>query len=201
MDHRQTTAGLVLAGGRSLRFDGEKAVAPLAGRPLLLWAAERLQADCGAVAVNARPASEAEAMARANSLPVLHDAPGDPDGPLAGVRAGLIWAVGIGARALVVSPCDVPGLPSDLFARLIDAAVDGAAMARTADGLQPLCALWPVTALPAVSEALAGGEHPPTWRVLEALGAATVDFEHAAAFANLNTRADLVAAEARLKRS
>jgi molybdopterin-guanine dinucleotide biosynthesis protein A len=189
-------AGLVLAGGRSLRFGGEKAAALLGGRPLLLWAALRLQASCGAVAVNVRPGTEAEALARANGLPVLHDAPGDADGPLAGVRAGLDWAAGIGARALAVSPCDAPLLPADLFARLIDAAGQGAAMAETGDGLQPLCSVWPVTALPAVSAALAGGAHPPTWRVLEGLGAARVHFEPPEAFANLNTREDLLRAQA-----
>jgi molybdopterin-guanine dinucleotide biosynthesis protein A len=189
-------AGLVLAGGRSLRFGGEKAAALLGGRPLLLWAALRLQASCGAVAVNVRPGTEAEVLAKANGLPALYDAPGDADGPLAGVRAGLAWAAGIGARALAVSPCDAPLLPADLFARLIDAAGQGAAMAETGDGLQPLCSVWPVTALPAVSAALAGGAHPPTWRVLEGLGAARVHFEPPEAFANLNTREDLLRAQA-----
>jgi molybdopterin-guanine dinucleotide biosynthesis protein A len=193
-------AGLVLAGGRSLRFGGEKAAALLAGRPLLLWAALRLQASCGAVAVSARPGTEAEALAKAHGLPVLHDAPGDADGPLAGVRAGLAWAAGLGARALAVSPCDAPLLPDDLFARLIEAAGQGAAMAETGEGRQPLCAVWPVTAMTVVSEALAGGAHPPTWRVLEGLGAAKVHFEPPEAFANLNTRDDLAAAQARLDR-
>jgi molybdopterin-guanine dinucleotide biosynthesis protein A len=193
-------AGLVLAGGRSLRFGGEKAAALLGGRPLLLWAALRLRASCGAVAANVRPATEAEALARANGLATLYDIPGDADGPLAGVRAGLIWAEEIGARALAVSPCDAPLLPDDLFARLIAAAVPGAAMAETSEGRQPLCAVWPVTALPAVSEALAGGAHPPTWRVLESLDAAKVYFEPPEAFANLNTRADLASAQARLDR-
>jgi molybdopterin-guanine dinucleotide biosynthesis protein A len=190
-------AGLVLAGGRSLRFGGEKAAALLDGRPLLLWAALRLQASCGAVAANVRPGTEAEALALANDLPVLHDAPGDADGPLAGVRAGLVWAAGIGARALAVSPCDAPLLPDDLFARLIAAAGEGAAMAETSEGRQPLCAVWPVTALSVVSAALEGGAHPPTWRVLEGLGAAKVHFEPPEAFANLNTKEDWAAAQAR----
>ncbi len=67
----------------------------------------------------------------------------------------------------------------------------GAAVAETADGRQPLCSVWPVTALPAVTAALTAGRHPPTWRVLDDLGAARVSFGDAAAFANINTRADL----------
>jgi molybdenum cofactor guanylyltransferase len=192
-------AGVVIAGGRSVRFGGEKAAALLAGKPLLMWAVERLQTSCAAVAVNARPGTEAEAIARAAGLTVLHDAAGDPQGPLAGVKAGLAWAQAIGARALAVSPCDAPFLPRDLYARLIEAAgvVAGAAMAETADGRQPLCALWPVSALGAVAEALAGGAHPPTWRLLESLGARRVRFDPPEAFVNLNTREDLAAAAAR----
>lgn len=191
---------MVIAGGRSVRFGGEKAAAMLAGRPLLMWAAARLQGCCAAVAVNARPGTEAEALAGAQGWPVLHDTPGDAAGPLAGVKAGLAWASGLGAQALAVSPCDVPLLPDDLFARLIEAAGSGAAMAQTAEGNQPLCAVWPVSALPRVVEALAGGAHPPTWRLLESLGAARVRFQDAGAFANVNTRAELAAIAGRLER-
>ncbi len=193
-------AGIVLAGGRSVRFGGEKAAALLAGTPLVMWAARRLERSCVAVAVNARPGTEAESLARAAGLPVLHDAPGDAAGPLAGVRVGLLWAQGLEARALAVSPCDAPLLPEDLFPRLIAAAGAGAALAVTDDGRQPLCALWPVGALAAVAASLAGGAHPPTWRVLEGLGARQVHFESAEAFANLNTREDLAAVAARLAR-
>jgi len=197
---RRALAGLVLSGGRSLRFGGEKAAARLGGKPLLLWATGRLQGVCGAVAVNTRPGTEAEALAQAHRLPVLHDAPDDADGPLSGIKAGLIWAVGIGARSLAVSPCDAPLLPEDLFARLYAAAgEDGAAMAVTADGRQPLCAVWPVAALSVVTAALAEGAHPATWRMLEALDAKPVRFDPPEAFANLNTRQDLAAAAERLE--
>jgi len=184
-------AGVVLSGGRSLRFGGEKAAALLAGRPLLMWAALRLQRTCAAVAVNTRQGTQAESLARAAGLPVLFDAAGDAAGPLAGVKAGLLWAQERGARSLAVSPCDAPLLPEDLFLHLAEAAGSGAAMAETADGPQPLCAVWPVNALAALSEALAGGAHPATWRMLESLGARRVRFTATEAFANLNTRADL----------
>lgn len=188
--------GLVLAGGRSVRFGGEKAAAELAGKPLLLWAAERLAAACPAVAVNVRPGTEAERLA--GGLTVLHDRPGDPDGPLSGVRAGLEWAASKGASFLAVSPCDAPLLPDAIFLRLIAAAREhGAAVAETPDGLQPQVAVWPVSALPLLETALAGGAHPPTWRTLQAIGAASVRFDDPAAFANVNTREDLAALAAR----
>jgi molybdopterin-guanine dinucleotide biosynthesis protein A len=186
-------AGVVLAGGRSVRFDGEKAAADLEGQPLILWAARRLQRSCPMVAANVRPGTDSESLARVAGLPLLYDLPGDALGPLAGVKVGLIWARAQGARALAVSPCDAPLLPDDLFTRLIEAAGEGAALAETAEGAQPLCALWPVSALSPVVEALQGGNHPPTWRLLDSLGATRVRFADAHAFANINTRADLAA--------
>lgn len=196
MQAKQTVVGLVIAGGRSLRFGGEKAVAQLAGRPLLLWAVERLRPACAQVAVNARPGTGAAELAQAQGLPLLHDAAGDPDGPLSGVKAGLAWAAELGATHLATSPCDVPLLPHDTYTRLCAAAGAGAAHAATSEGRQPQCAVWPVTALPALVQALAGGAHPPTWRMLEQVGALPVQFDPPEAFANLNTREDLARFEA-----
>lgn len=204
MSEHNPVAGVVIAGGRSVRFGGEKAAAELAGKPLLLWAVRRLQSACAPVAVNTRPGTQTEALAQTEGLPVLHDTPGDAAGPLAGVRVGLEWAQRLGARSLAVSPCDAPLLPDDLFTRLAAAAGAGAgagaAMAETPEGRQPLCAIWPVTALPVVVAALADGAHPPTWRVLESIGAVHVRFPDAGAFANLNTRADLAAIAGRYQR-
>lgn len=193
-------AGVVIAGGRSVRFGGEKAAALLEGKPLLMWAVRRLERSCAAVAVNARAGTQAEVLARAEGLPILFDAAGDAQGPLAGVKAGLIWAKQLGARSIAVSPCDAPFLPEELFERLIEAAGSGAAMAETADGREPLCALWPVSALATLTEALADGGHPATWRVLESIGAQRVRFHPPELFANLNTREDLAAAAARFER-
>ena len=190
--------GMVLAGGRSVRFGGEKAAAELAGTPLLIWAARRLRGTCSVVAANVRPGTQAEVIARADGLPLLYDVPGDALGPLAGVKIGLMWARDLGATALAVSPCDVPLLPDDLFVRLVAAAGPGPALAQTSGGDQPLCALWPVSALPTVIEALQGGAHPPTWRLLQTLGATRVRFADEAAFANVNTQADLAALAARI---
>lgn len=195
-----SVVGLVLAGGRSVRFGGEKAVALLGGKPLLEWAAERLHSVCGTVAINVRPGTEAETLARALGYATLHDEAGDALGPLAGVKVGLIWAKEQGARTLAVSPCDAPSLPNDLYVRLLEKAADGAALAETSDGRQPLCSLWPVSSLPAVRAALSGGAHPPTWQMLEQLAAVKVLFDEPAAFANLNTRDDLAALAARRSR-
>lgn len=199
MSSLPSLVGVVIAGGRSVRFNGEKAAARLGGVPLIIRAARRLQITCPRVAVNARPGTEAEALAREDGLTVLHDLPGDPDGPLSGVKAGLIWAKAMGADGIAVSPCDAPLLPDDLFARLIEAAGAGPAMAETEQGHQPLTALWPISALPALEAALKDGAHPATWRILDGLGAVRVRFDTPEAFANLNTREDLAAVAARFE--
>ncbi len=192
------TVGLVLAGGQSRRFGDEKAAARLHGQPLLLWAASALRAHCPEIAVSAPPGSQAEALARSHGMAVLADAPGDADGPLAGIRSGLIWAAQRGACALATVPCDGPFLPADLCPKL--QAARGSALvatARTPDGLQPLCSVWDLAALPAVAAALAHGAHPPVHAVLRSLDAREVDFASAEAFANINTPDDLAAAHKR----
>jgi len=196
VSEKGAVVGLVLAGGRSVRFGGEKAVALLDGRPLLQWAAQRLRSVCASVAINVRAGSEAESVAQAQSFTTLYDEAGDALGPLAGVKVGLIWAEAQGARLLAVSPCDAPLLPDDLYVRLVEHADGGPAMAETRDGRQPLCAVWPVTSLPDVRDALRGGAHPPTWQMLERIGARKVFFDSPEAFVNVNTREDLEAAQA-----
>jgi molybdenum cofactor guanylyltransferase len=191
--------GVVIAGGRSVRFGGEKSIAILAGKPLLMWAVGRLQRSCRVVAVNARPGTEAEALARSAGLPVLHDIEGDAAGPLAGVKVGLMWARDQGAPSIAVSPCDVPMLPYDLYPKLMTAAGSGAAIAQSEGRKQSLCSVWPVSALPMLEEALTDGRHPATWMMLERLGASPVNFHSAAAFANINTRIDLAVLAGRLE--
>ncbi len=89
-------------------------------------------------------------------------------------------------------------LPDDLFPRLLEAAGDGAAMAQTPQGDQPLCAVWPVSALPKVTEALEGGRPPTTWLLLHHLGARRVSFSVPEFFANIDTPGDLVTLSNRL---
>jgi molybdopterin-guanine dinucleotide biosynthesis protein A len=187
-------AGLVLAGGRSTRFGGDKAVAMLGGRTFLAWCAGALGDAGAAVAVNARPGGTAAAQAQALGLEVLFDDPGLPAGPLNGVLAGLDWAAARGFEALLTLPCDTPRVGA-AHLRALSAAFAGhdAAYAVAAGRPQGLCAAWRTTLAGPLRLRLAGGEHPSIHALMAALGAAPVMFEDAAAFANINTRADLAA--------
>ncbi|MGC1305089.1 MAG: molybdenum cofactor guanylyltransferase [Caulobacteraceae bacterium] len=184
--------GLILAGGRSSRFGREKAAAEIDGRPMLERIAEVLAPHVSALAVNAPPDRWSAGFARERGLPLLPDAPGDPDGPLSGVKAGLVWAKAAGADLLVTTPCDTPFLPPDLVSRLVSALTQtsGAAVARTSEGLQPLCAVWRCDRLETIQAALAEGRHPSTRSVLDALDAVEAVFDDPHAFDNINTPQD-----------
>jgi molybdopterin-guanine dinucleotide biosynthesis protein A len=188
--------GLVLAGGRSSRFGAEKALAELGGRSLLEAALATLGDGCVRVAVSAGPASGAARLAKAHGLERLGDPAGLARGPLAGVLAGLVWAEARGADRIATVPCDTPFLPADLVSRL-DAALgpdDGAAVARASDGPHPLCGVWR-TRLAQPLSALLADDHPPVREALRQLRGRFVDSPDPAAFANINTRQDLVRAE------
>jgi molybdopterin-guanine dinucleotide biosynthesis protein A len=188
--------GVVLAGGRALRFGADKALAELGGRSLLDASLAVLERSCAQIAVNARADSPVAGATRARGLACLPDPSGAPRGPLAGVLAGLTWAQDIGAELLASAPCDTPFLPAELVDRLAAAltAESGAAFARAPEGVHPLCAVWRVRALETLTKALAGGDHPPVREALRRLGAVAVDFDDDDAFHNINTQGDLAAA-------
>jgi molybdopterin-guanine dinucleotide biosynthesis protein A len=187
--------GLVLAGGRSSRFGSDKALARLNRVSLLETAVNHLSLNCREVAVSAPPGSGAAELADSLGLVVLHDRPGDVAGPLAGVRAGLTWAGGCGGEWLATVPCDAPLLPADIVARLLEALDEApAAVAETEEGVEPLCAVWKLSALDALEAELADGRHPPVHQVLERLGAARVGFPDPGLFLNVNTPEDLALA-------
>ena len=183
-------AGVVLAGGASSRMGQPKALLPFLGRALAARALDRLRPQVARVYLNVREPSAALASLGAM---LVEDPPAFRGaGPLAGVAAALAQAETEGLAYLATVPCDAPFSPLDLVARLAQARAP--AVAVSTSGLEPMFALWPVSALAAVEAALAEGRSSPR-RVLEALGAARVAFPDAV-FANLNTPAEFAQAHA-----
>jgi molybdopterin-guanine dinucleotide biosynthesis protein A len=111
--HMPHTIGLILAGGRSRRMQGQdKALLALQGETLLAHIIRRLRPQVDALALNSNAAPDTFA---AYGLPVIPDRlPGFP-GPLAGIHAGLMQYP---EDYLVTVAVDLPLLPADLVARL-----------------------------------------------------------------------------------
>lgn len=184
-------AGLILAGGRGVRMGGaDKGWVDYRGTPLIRYAIDRLRPQVDALLVSANRNVE---RYQALGLAVVRDDAGHGEfaGPLAGILAGLR---AMQSTWLVVVPCDAPAAPPDLVQRLHGATASGARAAVVlADGrMQPLFCLLARDLAPSLQAFLdAGGRKVAAW--LEQTGAATVQFDDAAAFANINAPTDLPA--------
>jgi molybdenum cofactor guanylyltransferase len=177
----------VLAGGEARRFGADKAMADLAGRPMIVRTGERLRNEADALAVVAHAAGAAALGCALLNDPVL-----PVRGPLLGVLAALEWAHAHGAAWVVTAPCDVPLIPVDLGFRLVDAARHKSASVACAEaeGVHPLCAAWATGLAGPLRGRLAAGVHPPVRDFAPDM--VHVTFADAEAFINVNTRADLV---------
>ena len=170
--------GVVLAGGKSTRFGSDKALAELGGRTLIARAVDALALWCEYVVVVGRETAPA---------PTLPDWPRAGMGPLAGLAAALHLARDDGYEAVLSCGVDSTGLPDDLLALL------SPAPAYLAD--QPVIGLWPASASPVLDALLESDARHSMRAFAEAIGAKPV--KAAAKPANINTPADLSAAEQR----
>jgi molybdopterin-guanine dinucleotide biosynthesis protein A len=188
---RSAITGLILAGGRGRRLGSvDKGLALWQGRPLVEHALGRLTPQVGAVLISANRNRERYG---ALGCSVVADADESFSGPLAGMLAGLRAAR---TEWLAVVPCDAPQLPHDLVARLTAGMGGAAAAVATVDGRsQPVFCLLKTSLADRLAADLSAGLHA-TGRWLASIGAATVAFADARAFANLNTAEDFAAAAA-----
>lgn len=199
-------AGIILAGGLATRMGGgDKGCLPLGDGTLLSHVTQRLAPQVGAMALNANgnPARFAD-----TGLPVLPDSIDGYAGPLAGVLAGMDWAVETGATHVVSAAADTPFFPHDLVDRLMIAAQrEGTpiALAATLDPQrgalrQPTFGLWPVALRDDLRDALNDGLRKVVlWT--DKHGAALASFPATPhdPFFNVNTPDDLAHAETLLE--
>lgn len=194
--HKHHITAVILAGGRARRMDGaDKALLPLAGRPLLAHVIAALRPQVDDILLNSnRPATHYLHY----SLPLLPDTLPDQPGPLAGLLAALQHCCSGDAddRATLVLtvPCDTPALPADLVARMVHA-LDGSAadICSVSDGarLHAAFMLARCCVLPGLQAYLAAGQRKvQDW--LRGQKLAVADFsDQPAAFGNINTPQDL----------
>ncbi len=151
--------GVILAGGLATRMGGgDKGLLPLGDRTVLQHVVDRFAPQVAGFAINANGDPERFSEFQ---VPVVADSIAGFAGPLAGVLAGLDWAASEGADTIVTAAADTPFYPTDLVARLMEAAQGQthplvlAATPRTADealksgggrrvNRHPTFGLWPV---------------------------------------------------------
>jgi molybdenum cofactor guanylyltransferase len=152
---RDSITGLVLAGGQGRRMGGEdKGLVLLGGRPMVAHVIDALRPQVGSIVVNANRNRDRYA---AFGHPVIADAIGGYQGPLAGVLTALQQCR---TEFLVTAPCDAPLVGPDLVYRLYKACISGGAdLAVASDGerQQPVFLLLRTTVAPSLEAYLAGG--------------------------------------------
>ncbi|MDA0962983.1 MAG: molybdenum cofactor guanylyltransferase MobA [Proteobacteria bacterium] len=201
MTDTETLPGVILAGGRAQRMGGgDKGRLILGGQPILARVIGRLAPQVGALALNANgdPGRFADL-----GLPVLPDSVEGFAGPLAGILAGMDWAAGQGARAIVTVAADTPFLPRDLVARLRAGRGDPQVpvIAATPDPAKetlrhPTFGLWPVALRDDLRAALSAGTRKVTqWADAQGARAALFPIAGLDPFFNINTPQDLARAE------
>jgi molybdopterin-guanine dinucleotide biosynthesis protein A len=157
----QACIGVILAGGLARRMGGgDKPLIELAGKPILAHVIERLARQCASLVINANgdPARFA-----AFGRPVVADSIEGFAGPLAGVLAGMDYAVknAPGAEFILSAPGDTPFLPHDLVSRLAAARAEARAQIAVASSggrVHHAVALWPVALRENLRRALEEGE-------------------------------------------
>jgi molybdopterin-guanine dinucleotide biosynthesis protein A len=154
-------AGVIVAGGRSTRFgDHDKAVADLAGTPMIRRVADRIAGTIDELVVNCR-ADQREAIATA-----LEDCDLEPtfaiderpnEGPMAGIATGLS---AVDSEYALVVACDMPFVDPEFVAYLFDRAAEhDAAVPRPDEWFQTTQAVYRAEAMVTACEnALERGE-------------------------------------------
>ena len=194
------TLGLVLAGGLARRMGGgDKALLRIGGATILERVLERLAPQCAAIILNANGDPARFAFTR---LPVVADDVPDFAGPLAGVLAGLDWAVTHAPDTQWVAsvPGDCPFLPRDLVARLHAAREQDdqpLACARSGEWRHPVVGLWPVGLRDDLRGALTheGLHKIEVWTARHGVAIADWPASPVDPFFNVNTPADAAEAD------
>lgn len=185
---------VIAAGGDGVRIGGAKPLRLLGGRRLIDHAVAWAMRHSDAAAIAVRPG----APDWETGLPLLPDRhPGI--GPISALASACRFAGQQQRSAVLMIGCDMPFLPDDLLPRLqLALAGHAAAMPVSAGHHHPMAALW--AADPVAVEAYVAGGGQSLWRYAHSAGVAEVPWQAAPdPFANINTAADLAAAELRLR--
>jgi len=195
--HTEIT-GVILAGGRARRMDGQD-------KGLMLLAGISLTEHC----INALSPQVSQLFISANrnitqyqkfSFPILTDTLNSYEGPLAGLQQALLMSPDI---PVLVVPCDAPLLSGQLADRLLKVYQGNnyfAVIPHDGTRLQPLFALFSPSSLESLNKYLTAGQRKvEAW--VTSLPYKVVDFsDQSAHFLNINTTDDLRRARSLLEK-
>jgi molybdopterin-guanine dinucleotide biosynthesis protein A len=202
-DH-QSVLGVILAGGRSRRFDAEdKAFSLLAGKPMIQHVIDRAAPQVAGFVIssNAAPAP----FSGLGAWAVVADATPRFQGPLAGLAAAIAWLSdrnpGIGWIATF--PVDGPFLPTDMVEVLLEQALELVvpAVASSRGRIHPVFGVWPASIATALKHYLARERRESLIEFVASQRGIFVEFaaREPDPFFNVNTRADQERAETLIK--
>ncbi|HTP70211.1 MAG TPA: molybdenum cofactor guanylyltransferase [Dongiaceae bacterium] len=144
--------GFVQAGGGSTRFGRDKALVELGGQSMLARTTELVAKTCDSVRIVAPSAKYSEA-----SAPILEDRyPGE--GPLGGILTAMSALATLSPTSewALILGCDMPFLTPEFLTFLrsqTETSFAQVIVPRSESGLEPLCAVWHVSALAVVQAA------------------------------------------------
>jgi molybdopterin-guanine dinucleotide biosynthesis protein A len=192
-------AAVILAGGRSSRLEpGPKAMATLAGKPMIRYVIDRVDAQAKPLMLSVQ---DRQSVTDELGLVSVPDLVQRHRGPLTGLCSAMQYLAGTdGPEWLLLCPCDAPFIPADLATRLHQRAVEkkvAVSVAAYQGVVQPTFSLWNLSVSDAIYEAVMTIGRGGLMAMLDRLDHAVVEWAETAVppFFNVNTAADLDLAE------
>lgn len=178
----------ILAGGKSSRMGSDKSVLEVGGRQMLARVLEAVRV----VAERTFVISNTPELHAFLSVAIFPDLIKNV-GPMGGIHAALTHARA--SHCLIVA-CDLPFLRAEALKKLV-AGCKGSQIcaAKSRRGIEPLCAIYPKSCLPAIETRIAA-QNLSLMNFLQQAGVQTIDVDDPAVplFLNVNTKADLARA-------
>jgi len=183
---------VIFAGGKSSRMGRDKALLPFGGHPTLAaYQYVRLSPLFTATFLSAKAAGKLP-----ESMPVIIDEP--VLGAFAPTAGFISVFHRLGCERFFALSVDAPFVDASVIAALLAADREGldAVIARTGQGIHPLCGIYHASLLPRFEVMAASGDHA-LGKMLKTANVAYVDFGSEEPFANLNRPEDYASALAK----
>lgn len=196
-NQQSKTTALILAGGRATRMNCEdKGLVLFRGKPMIEHMLDKLISNkIDEIIISANRNLE---QYKKYGHKVVIDKDENYLGPLSGIVSGMNIAKN---QKLLTMPCDMPLLPKEYFNSMLEHpnSEQNTLVAKTSDGLQPICMLVDTSTSSSIEEFLDSGKRSVGMWVKQQQHQ-VMDFSHLSTkFINLNSNDELKAAEQQVK--